>query len=499
MSSLYSDLLCPPDYDAEPEMSDGISVISEGEGHNTPPGQESDTTAATTPDADSAANNVTATTGQKGGGRFSFDSVRMTTSRSGGYRPLTPPQTPPTEEEEDEEDDEENGGANKEDGQGNSNKKKKTRLARIQDVVAEQKKEKLDLESYQTEEGSRRFIGLYPRHVVFLMVVCGIIGGMIGHLWNLKYGCNCGAANGQNHQQLVDMYNQVVAEKWTLQQALLKYEGQTKEPQSQQQQQGKKKQQQQNQAQKPPPSRWSGHEEADEYVTVENEPSEPAAEPTPRPYIPSDQFESMIWEHLRETAEPTEAQKAAAQQEKDENFIREHLDDPELLKETFKNNGHAKYKRSAENSDEDADSHERKKGKDSWKKEYKQGSGEKYQKHPKSASSKEAKYQKHQGKYEKKGAGGSGDGANKYRRDSDEDEEGGSKERSSRNYDKRYNANNNGHQKKYSKERSSGEWNEKRNRGRDELRRSGDEKKKNWYLERGNEREINRVETGTAA
>lgn len=474
-----SNLLSLPDYDGEPEMSDGISVISEGDGHNTPP--ESDTTAATP----EATDNVDP--GSAGKARFSFDSVRVTT-RGGGYRPLTPPKTPPTEHEEEEE------------AEAGDNKKRGLITVRSEQLLQKRtsRKEKLDVESFGGQ--SRRFIGIYPRHVVFLMVICGIIGGMIGHLWNVTYGFSC------------DHEIAVAREQWTLQQTIEKFAGEG-------QQQHQQAHQHQHQPNKPGTPKWSGHEENDDFVTVEDEPVvTTSTSPTqrPRPFISTEEFESMIWQHLKET----DSTKGG---NKDPNSETDEFADPQ-----YKDLWNRRYKRSkeaeveVEDSDKDYGSQEKKKVvKDAWKKqptkqdnkEYKRhenNSGEKYQKKPKSAAaSKEAtttttKYQNHQqtkqAKYEKKQSGfrvSSGE-------NSDEDDSREDGRKGWRNYEKKDKYPNkqqyHNQNKKNSKEgRSSGEWTDKRNRGRDELRQQKQAEEKNWYLERGNEREINRVETVAAS
>lgn len=446
-------------------MSDGISVISEGEGHHTSPGQESDSPTVT-PDA------------SKEKKHFSFDAIRMTSAaKRSGYRPMTPPQTPPTEEEEAEGDDEHE-----------ASEDKKNRLATVQTNVMQPKKpkQKLDLESFAQDGEARRFIGIYPRHVVFLMVVCGIIGGMIGHLWNLNYGCNCDAKN----EELVDMYNRVVAEKWTLQEMLNKYEGQGSEGAAAEPEERRPKLQP-----KQPPTKWTGHEDNDEFVTVEDEPE--TTTPAHKP-IPTDQFEALIWDHLREPQKHEKHEKSAdemlaelrTRQSTEEAYARALLE--KRQRETGKSHGggHSKNKRSAEDTRRDSDEgkiHERK-AKEVWTKKEQDSSGEKY-KYTKSASSREAKYQG-EGKYETRGGSGSGSSgrAGKFRGRGDSDEDMSSEsDKKSRNYDK-----------KYQQKRSSGEWSDKRNRGRDEQRQQQRAGEKNWYLERGREREIDRIETMAA-
>lgn len=461
-------------------MSDGISVISDGDGHNTPP--ESDAT------ADIAAERVSedrkATGGRVPG--FFFEKIRS----GSGYRPLTPPNTPPTEEDHHE-------------------------LVSMGDK--KKKKEKLDVESYfrgGTASGNR-FIGIYPRHVVFLMVICGIIGGMIGHLWNTNYGCHC---DKETHQGLVEMYNRVVEEKWRLQQELNNLENGYTEYR------GKSEQ-----------AKWSGHEETDEYVKVEDEPEEhpqsstttessTSSTTTPKPsehkYIPSDQFESMIWQHLRETdpnsrsrmpsegsffgrkkREVADGGEAGGRRQKRSKEEASHENDSKEYKQKKTHKKYDSKKGRFDISDEEGDdSHEKavnyKGDRKQQKESYKQGSGVGEEK--KKYKSKEDKYRAKQFKNSGEGVGSGaskqdGKQQKQWRGESDEDdskENGKQRQYNDRKYQQ--------HKKK--KEGASGEWSQERNRGRDELRQQEQGNgKKNWYLERGAEREINRVETSSTS
>lgn len=459
-------------------------MISEGDNPHTPP--ESDAQ-ATTPDAKDENGG--------GGGRFSFaDSVRI---KRGGYRPLTPPPTP---------DDGDDGDRGKNNKLAKVQNNPPAKIATTQ-TTERKRKEKLDVESSAATAAAdrrRHFIGIYPRHVVFLMVVCGIIGGMIGHLWNMSYGCS-GGCDPVKHRELVAMYNSVLAEKWAMQERLMVNEAQAVDA-------AERRQRAQRQRGKSAPQ-WSGHEAHDASVKVEGE----AKTTGERAFIPSDQFESMIWEHLRETAEKRpvrESEKTQAeersQKAKDDYFIHSHEGERELLEKTFFPNdnadgGHAKQKRSvvdgSEEEEEDGEKGNRRRVKE-WKQQQQKqgsGSGERNRKY-KSKESVRYQNQAKQDKYQRNG-GGEGNGK-RYRSGEDDDESseygkrrerGGSDgkyQQQKQKYQENNNNNNNG------KKKGSGEWNDKRNRGRDELRRqgSGGSGERNWYLERGNEREINRVE-----
>lgn len=457
-------------------------MISEGDSPHTPP--ESDAQ-ATTPDAKDENGG--------GGGRFSFsDSVRI---KRGGYRPLTPPPTP---------DDGDDGDRGKNNKLAKVQNNPPAKIATTQ-TTERKRKEKLDVESSAATAAAdrrRHFIGIYPRHVVFLMVVCGIIGGMIGHLWNMSYGCS-GGCDPVKHRELVAMYNSVLAEKWAMQERLMVNEAQAVDA-------AERRQRGQRQRGKSAPQ-WSGHEAHDASVKVEGE----AKTASERAFIPSDQFESMIWEHLRETAEKRpvrESEKTQAeersQKAKDDYFIHSHEGERELLEKTFFPNdnddgGRAKQKRSVVDGSEEEEEEDGEKGNRRRVKEWKQqqqkqgsGSGERNRKY-KSKESVRYQNQAKQDKYQRNG-GGEGNGK-RYRSGEDDDESreygkrrerGGSDGKYQQQKQKYQENNNNG------KKKGSGEWNDKRNRGRDELRRqgSGGSGERNWYLERGNEREINRVE-----
>lgn len=459
-----------PDYDAEVEMSDGISVISEGDGHHTPPENDA-TTADVEDDAFQAAAPAMGIADRL---KHALD------GKQHKYRALTPP---PKEEE---------------------GREGVVTLLGADGLP----KEKTDVESYYSEDDPQRF-GIYPRHVIFLMVCCGIIGGMIGHLWNINYNCKC----AEKTDELAQMYNQLVDERWDLQQTINRYENECKIPPAKS------------------PLKWDGHQASDGQVKVENPPTTTTTTTklpttTPKPtgdaatedprkapgFIPTAEFENLIWQHLRDT---DKRKKNNEMNPNDFGRFERSVDDQQLgAKETRS----YKKQNSEEDSDEDGGgvSHERFDNKNAHKEQKRQFKEQhQKQKYKSKEAMKNAKYETGSGgdnnnknnnkayvkqKYDNnnhKYRGGSGDKQQQRFRVSREDEESAEEDDSREGKEKYYRGGGDKKVKQQQQQQHSGEWNDKRQKGRDELRqqRPQEGEKKNWYLERGSEREINRVET----
>lgn len=404
--------MTPPDYDPEPEMSDGISVISDGDGQNTPP---------PVPENDISQEGIL-----NDKNRLGFSFIRS------GYRPLTPPPQPSTQDE-----------------------PRETPST----VDLPRKREQKDLETLLR---GRRFIGIYPRHVVFLMLCCGIVGGMIGHLWNLDYPCPC----INSDKSMANLLNRLTNDKSNLEEQLEQCQKEAK--------------------------KWSGHQEADRLLRVDNGQGKHQS----HPYIPTHDFESMIWEHLTspggkpftshpeyimpETQEEISARKSW--QEGYSPYPEPKWSRGEEGKSRQKRDKkyEEKRRRHSSSGEREEDSHERVTEKQAGdRKEPKkfQGSGEKKKFWPKEGDRSQGKQK--QAKYER--------GSGEQKRWKGSEEESGE-----RKGDRKY-------QRKEFKKRegsASSEWVDKRNRGSGELRPppQGDAKK-SW---KGSEREIKREETTTS-
>lgn len=454
----------PPE--PEHELSDGISVISEsdGTGGHTPPESDASGTAAKN------------TIGHKIALESLGDVFEKNKHKKEGYRPLTPPNTPETLADQ------------------------SSVCPRIGSELIDKKsaREEMELRLYEEFQGAgfHNFMGIYRRHIFFLMVVGGIIGGTIGHLYTGKNtSCGCDKATAP----LLKAINSLEQEKWNLERKVRLLEGGERE------------------------NVWTGHQRMDskiltdlmdEEITVEDEEEE----------IPSDVFEKMILDHIAKTGSEAGS--------KDEIML---ADDPVQIKSD--NDKNSREKRGTDRKHDEMKSYKKfdgsgekyKKGpqrpdsgerlgkksfekpKDGFKKDWKKPSGDqsdedhsdenfsdkdkKYLKNDKRYNAKEAKYQQYDNSGEKY------DKRQKYTKDErkfDHSGERGDYKNSKYNLRRSSSGEKLDSREKYdSREnirKNDKEWHDQRMRGREDVRNKHEkEQKNNWYLERGFEREINRV------
>lgn len=267
-------------------------MISEHDSQQTPP--DSDTNNATTPEVtddqtalDEPLEDTKTTKRSKPRAKFALDGGRLLRSTN-GYKQLTPPQTPlliiPSADRVDEE--EEHKVA--EDKRIERRKtEKKSKLNNDNNVINESNlypRENFDIREILTT-GRRRFVGIYPRHIVLLMFLCGLIGGMVGHWWTER-GLAC-----QTVHDLTEKYNQVVVENSKLTEQVRQQEKEDYLATS-----------------TLPPV--SGHEDHDGWVAVEKleTDEEVHQKEVVKRFEAREDFESMVWDTLKRTGPVTDEQ-----------------------------------------------------------------------------------------------------------------------------------------------------------------------------------------------